>query len=51
MIEKIDKKVAEEIKKLLAKEDLKSDEIQILLSVKNDIKFEEKMRKMIEFTS
>ena len=51
MIEKIDKKVAEEIEKILAKEDLKSDEIQILLSVKNDIKFEEKMRKMIEFTS
>lgn len=51
MIEKIDKKVAEEIEKLLVKEDLKSDEIQILLSVKNDIKFEEKMRKMIEFTS
>ena len=51
MIEKIDKKVAEEIEKLLVKEDLKSDEIQILLSVKNDIKFEEKMKKMIEFTS
>lgn len=51
MIEKIDKKVAEEVEKLLAKEDLKSDEIQILLSVKNDVKFEEKMKKMIEFTS
>lgn len=51
MIEKIDKKIAEEIEKILAKQDLKSDEIQILLSVKNDIKFEEKMKKMIEFTS
>ena len=51
MIEKIDKKVTEEVEKLLAKEDLKSDEIQVLLSVKNDIKFEEKMKRMIEFTS
>lgn len=51
MIEKIDKKIAEEVEKLLAKEELKSDEIQVLLSVKSDIKFEEKMRKMIEFTS
>lgn len=51
MIEKIDKKVTEEVEKLLIKEDLKSDEIQVLLSVKNDIKFEEKMKKMIEFTS
>lgn len=51
MIEKIDKKIADEIEKILAKQDLKSDEIQILLSVKNDIKFEEKMKKMIEFTS
>ena len=51
MIEKIDKKVAEEVEKLLAKENLKSDEIQVLLSVKSDIKFEEKMKRMIEFTS
>lgn len=51
MIEKIDKKVAEEVEKLLAKEELKSDEIQVLLSVKNDIKFEEKMKRMIQFTS
>ena len=51
MIEKIDKKIADEIEKILKKQDLKSDEIQILLSVKNDIKFEEKMKKMIEFTS
>lgn len=51
MIEKIDKKIADEIEKILTKQDLKSDEIQILLSVKNDIKFEEKMKKMIEFTS
>ena len=51
MIEKIDKKIVEELEKLLAKEELKSDEIQVLLSIKNDIKFEEKMRKMIEFTS
>ena len=51
MIKKIDKKVAEEVEKLLAKENLKSDEIQVLLSVKNDIKLEEKMKKMIEFAS
>lgn len=51
MIEAIDKKIVEEVEKLLTKEDLKSDEIQILLSVKNDLKFEEKMKKMIEFTS
>lgn len=51
MIEAIDKKIVEEVERLLTKEDLKSDEIQILLSVKNDLKFEEKMKKMIEFTS
>lgn len=51
MIEKIDKKVAEEVEKLLTKEDLKGDEIQVLLAVKSDLKFEEKMKKMIEFTS
>ncbi len=51
MIEKIDEKIAKEVEKVLSKEDLKSDEIQILLSVKNDLKFEEKMKKMIEFTS
>lgn len=51
MIEKIDKKIVEEVEKLLSKKDLKSDEIQVLLSVKSDIKFEEKMKKMIELTS
>ncbi|MBO7611049.1 MAG: hypothetical protein J6T23_02435 [Elusimicrobia bacterium] len=50
MIEKIDKKINEELEKLLSKEDLKSDEIQVLLSIKNDIKFDEKMKKMMEFT-
>lgn len=51
MIEKIDKKVVEEIEKLLTKEDLEIKEIEILLAVKNDLKFEEKMKRMIEFTS
>ena len=51
MIEKIDKKIEEEAEKLLEKEDLKSDEIQVLLSLKNDLKLEEKMKKMIEFAS
>ena len=32
MIEKIDEKIAQEVEKVLSKEDLKSDEIQILLS-------------------
>lgn len=50
MIEKINKKIDEELEKLLSKEDLKSDEIQVLLSIKNDIKFDEKMKKMMEFT-
>ena len=40
MIEKIDEKINEELEKLLSKEDLKSDEIQVLLSIKNDIKFD-----------
>jgi hypothetical protein len=51
MIEKIDKKVAEEVEKILKKENLTGDEIQVLLAVKSDLKFEEKMKKMIEFTS
>ena len=51
MIEKIDKKIIEEVDKILLKEALTTSEIQILLTVKNDIKFEEKMKKMIEFTS
>lgn len=51
MIEKIDKKVVEEVEKLLTKEDLETNEIEILLAVKNDLKFEEKMKRMIEFTS
>ena len=51
MIEKIDKKVVEEVEKLLTKEDLEINEIEILLAVKNDLKFEEKMKRMIEFTS
>lgn len=51
MIEKIDKKVIEEVEKILKKENLIGDEIQVLLAVKSDLKFEEKMKKMIEFTS
>lgn len=51
MIEKIDEKIAKELEKILAKEDLTTDEIKTLISIKNDLKFEEKMRKMVEFAS
>lgn len=51
MIEKIDEKIAKELEKILAKEDLTTDEIETLISIKNDLKFEEKMRKMVEFAS
>lgn len=51
MIEKIDEKIAKELEKILAKEDLTTDEIEALISIKNDLKFEEKMRKMVEFAS
>lgn len=51
MIEKIDEKIAKELEKILAKEDLTTDEIEVLISIKNDLKFEEKMRKMVEFAS
>ena len=51
MIEKIDKKVVEEVEKLLTKKDLETNEIEILLAVKNDLKSEEKMKRMIEITT
>lgn len=51
MINKIDEKLKEEVDKILSKNKLTSEEIRILLDVKSDIKFEEKMKKMIEFTS
>lgn len=51
MIEKIDEKIAKELEKVLTKEDLTTDEIEALISIKNDLKFEEKMRKMVEFAS
>ena len=51
MIDKIDTRLNEEVKKLLSKEDLKAEEIQVLLAIKNDLKFDEKMKKMIEFAS
>lgn len=51
MIEKVDEKIAKELEKILAKEDLTTDEIKTLISIKNDLKFEEKMRKMVEFAS
>ena len=50
MINKIDEKIKNEIEKILEKEDLTFDEIQILISYKNDLKFEEKMKKMVEMT-
>lgn len=51
MINKIDEKLKEEVDKILSKNKLTSEEVRILLDVKSDIKFEEKMKKMIEFTS
>lgn len=51
MIEKIDEKIFKEAEKILLKENLTYDEIQILLAVKNEMQFKEKMKKMIEFTS
>ena len=51
MIDKIDTRLNEEVKKLLSKEDLKAEEIQVLLAIKNDLEFDEKMKKMIEFAS
>lgn len=50
MIEEIDKKINEEVEKILAKENLESNDIQVLLAIKNDLKFDEKMKKMMEFT-
>lgn len=50
MIEKINERLDEEVKKILSKEELSSEEIQILITIKNDLKFDEKMKKMIEFT-
>ena len=49
MLEKINKKIEEEIEKLLDKEDLTIEEVSVLLSYKNEIKFDEKMKKMVEF--
>ena len=51
MINKIDEKLKEEVDKILSKNKLTSEEVRILLDVKSDIKFEEKMKKMIEFAS
>ena len=51
MVEKIDKKILEEAEKILSKETLTSEEVRIILDIKNDLKLEEKMKKMIEFAS
>jgi hypothetical protein len=51
MIEKIDERIAKEVDKILAKEELTSEEVRILIDIKNDIKMEEKMKRMIEFAS
>lgn len=51
MIERIDEKINSELEKLLTKDTLTSDEIEILLHIKSDLKFEEKMKKMVEFAS
>ena len=51
MIEKIDVKIKEELEKILSKETLTSEEIQALISIKADLKFDEKIKRMVEFTS
>ncbi len=51
MVEKIDIKIKEELEKILSKETLTSEEIQVLISIKADLKFDEKIKRMIEFTS
>lgn len=51
MVEKIDIKIREELEKILSKDTLTSEEIQTLISIKSDFKFDEKMKKMIKFTS
>ena len=48
MIAKIDEKLKKEVEKLLEKEDLTDVEVQVLLAIKNDLKFEEKMKTMFE---
>ena len=48
MIEEIDKKVKEELGKLIKKENLSSDEIRTLLAIKNDLKYEEKMKDILK---
>ena len=49
MIEKINKKLEKEIIKILDKEELTFEDVQILSMYRNDLKFEEKMKRMAEF--
>ena len=51
MIKRIDERITTEVEKILEKETLSNEEVRILIDVKNDIKMEEKMKKMIEFAS
>ena len=51
MVEKIDIKIKEELEKILSKDTLTCEEIQTLISIKSDLKFDEKIKKMVEFAS
>lgn len=51
MIKLIDEKLKKEVSKILEKEEISTEEIRILIDVKNDLKFDEKMKRMIEFSS
>lgn len=48
----IEEKINKEVEKILKKEELTPEEIQILITIKNEIKFEleskEKIKKMME---
>ncbi len=51
MIEEIDAKLKEEANKLIAKKVLTKDDIQVLIQIKNEFKFVEELKKMIDFAS
>lgn len=46
MLDKINKKIEEEIEKIISKKNLSIEEIQFLISVKKDIESEERLNKM-----
>jgi len=51
MIEEIDAKLKEEANKLIAKKTLTKDDILVLIQIKNEFKFVEELKKMIDFAS